>query len=556
MAPESSKGVVLPKFDMHIHTSILSAKELKEAVTKYCIPVDLHPHLPPSKLTMNKLLPNDQTFRGARFSCKQGNWFSFENKIGRRAKKCFEEVTFSLKKKFFMIDRRAIPDTMPWRHIGTDLRDDFPKNYNEGDAEHSDEKGNQYDRVLLSVDVYICVLSYLFFSFFVMLTMDAFLKLPVWNGIVISKGDPILDSQRPPLRITPPLEAGKLISEKSPAQRNLENPNSKIAAAREKKEHQNLVKAQAKRARERGLVAPRKKKVCRNQEPIGSRSEGVIPATPLYHVAQKLDATTTAIPKDTTGNAATKAQGVNVEREIMDLSGNTHVPTPLVIVTQPSVHTEHDDARYNVVFFDAHSFHSTHHEDTDEDVVDHWFMPDWGLYDDLRICTFKECKELVSYLATPTEKEFLGGLSNVEVVRHSYQSLGQCVLSQDRLRSDLQREMQANDGLSKKFVLLDSAHSSCSDREKKLLDWLKDIEKERDDWRQIASKQPMLHHRLVRRFESGKNQEEIVAMLSKTSNLDIKDGLMEVSPDVPPPAANDRTGPSTETVTNDVTLYE
>ncbi|GJR84617.1 hypothetical protein Tco_0155402 [Tanacetum coccineum] len=119
------------------------------------------------------------------------------------------------------------------------------------------------------------------------------------------------------------------------------------------------------------------------------------------------------------------------------------------------------------------------------------------------------CKELISHLATPIEEEFLGGLSNVEVVRRAYQSLGRCVLSQgellkrheklnrnyvdlrnhsdtqleelNRLRTDLQRQMQTNDGLSKQFVLLDKAHLSCPNKEKGLMDKLRDMEKEGDD---------------------------------------------------------------------------
>ncbi|GJR22118.1 hypothetical protein Tco_0890681 [Tanacetum coccineum] len=86
-APESSQVVVISKFDMHIHTSTLTTKELKRGY--YGI---LHPNRPASSLK---------------------DW----------------------KKKFFLIDRRAIPDAMPWRHIDTDVRDDFPVNYKEGDAD-------------------------------------------------------------------------------------------------------------------------------------------------------------------------------------------------------------------------------------------------------------------------------------------------------------------------------------------------------------------------------------------------------------------------------------
>nr|GEW88996.1 hypothetical protein [Tanacetum cinerariifolium] len=96
----------------------------------------------------------------------------------------------------------------------------------------------------------------------------------------------------------------------------------------------------------------------------------------------------------------------------------------------PSAHAEHDDAQDDVIFFDAHSFHFVHHEDIDEDAADQRFVPNWGLCDDLRICSFRACKEMVSHLATPTKNEFLGGSSNVKVVSHAYQLLRQCVLSQ------------------------------------------------------------------------------------------------------------------------------
>ncbi|GJW29368.1 hypothetical protein Tco_0046243 [Tanacetum coccineum] len=144
MALKSSWAVVMPKFDMHTYTSTLTLQELKDAVVAYSIPKDLHPRLPPSGLTMDKLPscvdipPTVSLFRVFYKLCKQGHWFSFENKIGGRLRKCFKEVTSSFKgwkKKFFLIDQRAIPDAMPWRHSDTDVRDDFPNNYNE---EHAD----------------------------------------------------------------------------------------------------------------------------------------------------------------------------------------------------------------------------------------------------------------------------------------------------------------------------------------------------------------------------------------------------------------------------------
>ncbi|GKA26932.1 hypothetical protein Tco_0713100 [Tanacetum coccineum] len=75
MAPESLQAVVIPKFDMHIHTSTLTTKELKQVIKEYCIPKDSV-----SKIDYGQ----DFTER-----------------------------------------RRAILDAMPWRHIDIDVRDDF-----------------------------------------------------------------------------------------------------------------------------------------------------------------------------------------------------------------------------------------------------------------------------------------------------------------------------------------------------------------------------------------------------------------------------------------------
>nr|GFB31709.1 hypothetical protein [Tanacetum cinerariifolium] len=171
-------------------------------------------------------------------------------------------------------------------------------------------------------------------------------------------------------------------------------------AAKEKKDQQNLAKAHAK------------------------RSEKTLSPVPLHHAAlENMEEHATIAPNDTTGNAT------NVEREVVNLSGNTRVSTSLATVNQPSPHLEHHNDHEHTAS-DAHSFRSSHHEDTKEGVADFWFVPNWGLCDDLRICTFRACKELVSHLATPAKEEFLGNLSNVEVVSRAYQSLGQCVLSQ------------------------------------------------------------------------------------------------------------------------------
>ncbi|GJX53726.1 hypothetical protein Tco_0282095 [Tanacetum coccineum] len=328
MVPGSSQAVVLPKFDMHVHTSILTSGELNDAVNEYCIPRNLHPRLTSPALTMNKLPfryiglyikqleqggyeflslpiflfldinPTVSLFRVFYKLCKKGHWFSFESKTGGRSKKCFKEITSSLK----------------------DLRDDFPMHYNKSDAtrlaefvvplrlpprhmlymcclttacRHPELAYNIKDRdrngneILFSSPQLRCS-SLPSFSF-AMIMMDAFLKLPVWTGTV----------------------------------KNLEKLNPKIVAAREKNEAKALAKLQAKRAGKGASEAPRNK-IKNEEEP------------------------TTAATVGSTGG------DTNVEKEVVDLSGNTRAPTPSSTTVHSSLHLEHTAS-------DAHSFHSSHH---------------------------------------------------------------------------------------------------------------------------------------------------------------------------------------------------
>ncbi|GJX84807.1 hypothetical protein Tco_0335581 [Tanacetum coccineum] len=496
MAPESSKAVVLPKFEIHVYTSELTLEELKTIVTEYCIPTDLHPRLPPPGMTMDRL--------PSHYIGLYGHWFSFENKTGGRAKKCFKEVTTSLKgwkRKFFQLDRRAVPDTIPWRHGDTNLHDDFPNNYDEGEVPRMSEllvPLRPPPRHLL----YVCGLTtacrHPELSYDIkdqdmnVIDMDTFLKLPTWTGTVVSRGEPLSEEQRPKPRVTPPFPVRAKLPELTTAQKNLEKPDAKIAAAREKKEQQSLVKARAKRAGTGGGDGSKKrKKAQKNNESIQSGSKATLSATPIHQASPETG-------KKPAAAAAEIAQEIpRTKKVVVDLSGNTRASTIPVEVNQPSLPREHDDAHVSP-HFDVHS-ESSHHGNEEVSVANR-YMPDWELRNDLRVCTFRAGKELVSHLATPAEDEFLGSLSNADFISRAYQTLGQSVGAQgellkrheelnrnyvdlqnrydaqleelDQLRPSLWRMTQENEDLNQRLTLLDSVHSECLSREKELLDRL------------------------------------------------------------------------------------
>nr|GEV52355.1 hypothetical protein [Tanacetum cinerariifolium] len=239
MAPKSSKTVVLPKFDMYIYTPELTSSELTTAIEEYGIPMDLHPRLPFLGMTMNRLpsryirlyieqldqgglrIPFSSFFLAvikhfkvhvSQFAPMGGNWFYFENKTEGRAKKCFKEVTSSLKgwkKKFFLVDHCAVPNVMPWRHSDTNLHDDFPTNYNENDVARLSEflvPLRPPPRRLLYVYGLTTVCRYPELRYNIkdqdknVIDIDTLLKLPTWTDTVDNKGDPIPEKQRPKLR--------------------------------------------------------------------------------------------------------------------------------------------------------------------------------------------------------------------------------------------------------------------------------------------------------------------------------------------------------------------
>ncbi|GJZ24425.1 hypothetical protein Tco_0561884 [Tanacetum coccineum] len=484
MAPKRSKPVVILKFDMHIYTFTLTLKELNQAIKEFFIPMDLRHRLPPPDLTMNKLLNDvigiyieqlDQGRMGIPLFLFRdpGHWFSFENKSGGRAKKCFKEITSSLKgwkKKFFLIDMRAIPKAMTWRHIDTDVRDDFLISYHKSDADRIAK------RVILLHKprhplLYMCGLTMDFRH------SELSHNLPHWNGTLVSKGNSIPDNEHLPVRTITPLAVGY-----------------------------NLFKANSKRAGEGSSVSLKKKRARKNAGPIGSEFEGTIFAAPINQCIPK--------PLHEVGGL----KGKEVETPIVNLSDHTRELTPpLVDKTSEEQVVHEDDQTRDTNLADAHSFHSIYKKDNDEDADDHRFVPEWGLKSDLRISFYRACKEINSQLATPPEDEVLCSLTNYEVVRCTYQSLGQSMLSQvellkryeklnrdhldlynrsedqlkelNRMRTDCQGERQSNEGLSKNLVLLESAHAQCSDGERELTDRLKDMERERDDWIRTASYQ-------------------------------------------------------------------
>ncbi|GJX70525.1 hypothetical protein Tco_0307696 [Tanacetum coccineum] len=188
MSEEDQNAGVVPlvKSDMHSYSSTMTAKDVKALAFKHNIPLDLHPVALTAEWTMDKLtddfiglyeqyfefsgvrvpfstlllaaldhfrvhisqlvpigltrltlfelycrslhiVPSVNLFRVFYKIGKQGDWFTFERRVGPGSGGKILNETFSglkgWKKRFFFLDRRAIPQAMAWRHHDSDIHD-------------------------------------------------------------------------------------------------------------------------------------------------------------------------------------------------------------------------------------------------------------------------------------------------------------------------------------------------------------------------------------------------------------------------------------------------
>ncbi|GJR22432.1 hypothetical protein Tco_0970959 [Tanacetum coccineum] len=76
------------------------------------------------------IVPSVNLFRVFYKIGKQGDWFTFERRVGPGSGGKILNETFSglkgWKKRFFFLDRRAIPQAMAWRHHDSDIHDPLP----------------------------------------------------------------------------------------------------------------------------------------------------------------------------------------------------------------------------------------------------------------------------------------------------------------------------------------------------------------------------------------------------------------------------------------------
>ncbi|GKB77220.1 hypothetical protein Tco_0944115 [Tanacetum coccineum] len=341
MSEEDRNVEVVPpvKSDMHSYSSTMTAKDVKALAFKHNIPLDLHPVALSAEWTMDKL-PDDCIglyeqyfeFSGVRvpFStlllavldhfrvhisqlvpigltrltlfelyCRSlrivpsVNLFRVFYKIGKQGD-WYEDQGFS-----FYRSRRAIPQAMAWRHHDSDIHDLLPT-----DGFRASDVVTLTDQ---SIDIRPVPSGLLFHAGLAttwecsgflpifkdtegnVVTMSEYLRFPFLDGATIEQGDALSARDAITSHTTGPLLVNQSLPEKTARLKEVEIPDPKIVAIRERK-----ARAAAKKRAERKRAAggeggskgkPKRRKVSAVRAEEEDSTEEASSASPLRTVA-------------------------------------------------------------------------------------------------------------------------------------------------------------------------------------------------------------------------------------------------------------------------------
>nr|GEX39749.1 putative methylesterase 12, chloroplastic [Tanacetum cinerariifolium] len=200
----------LPKFDMPLYSSEMTAKDIKSLALRHGI------------------VPTVNSFHIFYKISKQGHWFSFEKRVGKGAGVQIFRETFSglkgWKKRVLFLDRRAIPDAMAWRHHDFDVNGPILEDgFNASDVPMLTEHVIDLRPVPFGL-LFLGGLATTWefpgfrpvFKDIVgnVVTMSEYLCFPFLSGASISKGPPLTSQDQIVQHTTPPLPSARAAAKK------------------------------------------------------------------------------------------------------------------------------------------------------------------------------------------------------------------------------------------------------------------------------------------------------------------------------------------------------
>ncbi|GJY08473.1 hypothetical protein Tco_0375527 [Tanacetum coccineum] len=282
----------LPKFDMPSHESEMTSKDVKSLALRHGIPLDLHPVALTKGWTMDKLSDDmiglhEQYFEFSRIRVPFSTFLLVVIKhfrvhisqlvpLGLNRLTMFELYCRSLgivpsdgKKRFFFLERRAIPDAMAWRHHDSDVNDPVPEDgFNASDVQLLTKRVVDLRPVPSGLLFQGGLATTWDFPGFRpvfkdteggVVTMSEYLRFLFLSGASISKGPTLTSRDRIEQHTTRPLSQDQTILEKTDHQKMVEVEDPNIVAIRERKARAAAKKKEKKRQGEGGREGSRPK---------------------------------------------------------------------------------------------------------------------------------------------------------------------------------------------------------------------------------------------------------------------------------------------------------
>ncbi|GKD93149.1 hypothetical protein Tco_1372986 [Tanacetum coccineum] len=323
---------------------------------------------------------------------KQGDWFTFERRVGPGSGGKILNETFSglkgWKKRFFFLDRRAIPQAMAWRHHDSDIHDPLPT-----------DGFRASDVVTLtnqSIDIRP-VPSGLLFHVGLATTWEfsGFLPFFLLEDAIV-------------LHTTGPLPVTQSLSEKTARLKEVEIPDPKIVAIRERKARA-AAKKRAERKRAAGGEGGSKGK------PKRRKVSDVRP--------EEEDSTEEASSaKHDESFGESRGHGETVETHPDDKTRLTESPIPARNPGKTAVQ--------DLVLVVRSNLAGDHADGAESSRPGSVYIPEWTIHQRSRVDTPKECRELLTHLAPPAAREEMNAYGNNTAMERAWFSIARGALAQ------------------------------------------------------------------------------------------------------------------------------
>ncbi|GJR51273.1 hypothetical protein Tco_1401794 [Tanacetum coccineum] len=560
-APEldpSLEATVTPKFDMCLFRSCLTENHVKKFCKIYAIPSDLHPCAPSANFTMNQLshehiglyahhfrrgglrvpfstfflslveyfcvhisqltplginhstifemycrslgvVPTVPLFRVFYKLCKQGDWFSFQSRVGKGLKPCIKGAPTSLKKwkdKFFLIDRRAAPIAMAWRHHDSSVADVLPSpsEYNAADVATLLQVPIHLHKPYNSL-LYVAGLSPTWKGLGhvpvmkgpggKVLTMAEFLCLPDLGACKIVAGTLLPPNFPIDTHLSTPATRLKDAPSKTPAMENAKIACRKVIVARERKKQraeEHLASKAAGKVGSKRRVAQEgtsRKRKTPATAPSGSEQVSsphhinqVVPNQPLVieNVRESALDARLDILRDQTDELLDAGHGQSLAR-------NGSGPGPRDDDRGERGENDGQDDGQHVEGGDENdnqnvSQHPPAHRTGGEKTVSTGessaspfgelpFAPVWGITDSDRMVKFRHCRYMMSNIFTPVDLASFESMDDREAVRRSWKLLYQSSQQQANMLLRFEKLYDESDELQESRDRARAKYDSC-----------------------------------------------------------------------------------------------